>query len=76
MITSDLSISQKQKEVVEEFAFFEDWTDKYEHIISLGKSLPILDAQHKTNNNLIKGCQSQVWLNANFKNANLINANL
>lgn len=58
------SIAEKQREVVEEFEFFEDWTDKYEHIISLGKSMKSLDEQYKTDDNIIKGCQSKVWLHA------------
>jgi cysteine desulfuration protein SufE len=59
-----MTIAEKETEVVEEFAFLDEWMDKYEHLISLGKSLPIIDSAHKTDENLIKGCQSQVWLNA------------
>jgi cysteine desulfuration protein SufE len=64
---STMSIAEKQREVVEEFAFFEDWTDKYEHIISLGKSMKSLDDKFKTDENIIKGCQSKVWLHAYYK---------
>ncbi|MDR9373752.1 MAG: SufE family protein [Schleiferiaceae bacterium] len=58
------SIAEKQAEIVEEFAFLEDWMDKYEHLIELGKELPLIDEQYKKEDNLIKGCQSQVWLHA------------
>ncbi len=66
MVENGLSIKEKQEELVEEFSFFEDWTDKYEHIISLAKSLESLDDEYKTDENIIKGCQSKVWLHANF----------
>ena len=58
------SISEIQQEIIEEFDVFEQWMDKYEHIIDLGKSLPLIDAQFKVEANLIKGCQSRVWLHA------------
>lgn len=56
------SIEQTQREVIEEFEFFTEWMEKYEHIIEFGKSLPELDPQHKTDENLVRGCQSRVWL--------------
>jgi len=59
-----MSIQAKAQEIIEEFAFFSDWTEKYEHLIELGKDLPIINAEHKIADNLIKGCQSQVWLHA------------
>ena len=59
-----MSIEEKQQEVIEEFAFFDDWMQKYEHIIELGKELPLIDAASKDEDHLIKGCQSRVWLNA------------
>jgi cysteine desulfuration protein SufE len=58
------SIKKIQDEIVEEFAFFTDWTERYEHIINLGKELETIDEEHKTEDNLIKGCQSRVWLYA------------
>lgn len=61
-----MSIEEKEKEVIEEFSFFEDWMDKYEHLIELGKDLPLIDPKFKTAEHLIKGCQSQVWMNADF----------
>ena len=59
-----MGVEEKQQEIVEEFAFFDDWMQKYEHIIELGKELPLIDPEHKTEDNLIKGCQSKVWLHA------------
>jgi len=65
------SISEIQHEIIEEFAFFDDWMDKYEHLIELGKSLPLIDEQYKTDENIIKGCQSRVWLHAENKEGKL-----
>ena len=53
------SISKIQKELVEEFSFFEDWMQRYEHMIDLGKSLPLIKEKYKTDDNIIKGCQSK-----------------
>jgi cysteine desulfuration protein SufE len=55
-------IKEIQEEIVDEFSMFEDWMERYEYIIELGKSLPIIDPQFKTEDNIIKGCQSKVWL--------------
>jgi cysteine desulfuration protein SufE len=66
------TIATIQAEIVEEFDMFEDWMQKYEYIIELGKNLPIIDDKHKTDHNLIKGCQSRVWLNAEHKNGIII----
>ncbi len=62
------TIDQIQSEIVEEFAFFDQWMDKYEYIIDLGKKLPLIDEQYKHEQNLVPGCQSQVWLHAESKN--------
>jgi cysteine desulfuration protein SufE len=59
-----MTIIKIQQEIVEEFEFFDDWMQKYEHLIALGKSLPIIDSTHQTDENLISGCQSKVWLYA------------
>lgn len=59
-----MSIKEKEQEIIDEFAIYDDWMDKYEYIIELGKDLPLIDPQHKTADRLIRGCQSQVWLNA------------
>lgn len=62
-----MSIAAKEAEIIEEFEMFEDWTEKYEYLIDLGRSLPLINEELKTEEYLIKGCQSQVWLNAEFK---------
>ena len=59
-----MSIRQKQDEIVSEFALFDDWMQKYEYMIELGKSLPLISKNNKTDDNIIKGCQSKVWLHA------------
>ncbi|MEC9209694.1 MAG: SufE family protein [Bacteroidota bacterium] len=66
------SIQEIQAEIIEEFDVFEAWMEKYEYIIELGKGLPIIDAKHKTDNNLIKGCQSRVWLHADHQDGKII----
>lgn len=67
-----MSIHNRQLEVVEEFAMFDDWMDKYEYLISLGKELPLIDEDRKTEDKLIKGCQSRVWLDASLNNGKII----
>lgn len=67
-----MTIKETQNEIIEEFALFDEWMDKYEHIIELGKDLPRINEQHKTEENLIKGCQSRVWLHAELTNGKLI----
>lgn len=57
-----MSIEEKQKEIVEEFSFFDDWQERYEHLILLGKSLPKIEDEEKEEKYIIKGCQSKVWL--------------
>jgi len=60
-----MSIPEIENEIIEEFEFFgEDWESKYEHLIDLGKSLPMIAADLKTDDRIIQGCQSRVWLNA------------
>lgn len=66
------SISKIQKELVEEFSFFDDWMQRYEHMIDLGKSLPLIKDKYKTDDNIIKGCQSKVWMHAELEEAKLI----
>ena len=61
------SIKEIQKEILEEFEMFEDWMQKYEYLIDLGKDLPSIDEKYKLEENLIKGCQSRVWLYAEKK---------
>ena len=60
-----MTIQETEQEITEEFELFEDdWEGKYEHLIELGKSLPLIEAKYKTPEKLIKGCQSQVWLHS------------
>lgn len=59
-----MTIKEIQNDIIEEFEMFDDWMQRYEYIIELGKSLPLIDPQYKTEDNLIKGCQSKVWLHA------------
>lgn len=61
-----MNIQEIEQEIVEEFSHFDDWMDKYNYLIELGKSVPLIDAQYKTKNNLISGCQSRVWLHAKY----------
>jgi cysteine desulfuration protein SufE len=61
-----MTIKEQQDEIIADFEFFGDWMEKYEFIIQLGKELPLIDPQYKTDDNLIKGCQSKVWLHADF----------
>ncbi|MGJ1536655.1 SufE family protein [Sphingobacterium multivorum] len=57
-----MTINEIQDELIEDFAFFTDWMEKYEYIIQLGKEVPLIDEQYKTDEYIIKGCQSKVWL--------------
>jgi cysteine desulfuration protein SufE len=67
----DLSIAETEKEIIGEFALFDSWDDKYEYIIDLGKKLAPLDPKFKTDDNRVRGCQSSVWLVADYKNDKL-----
>ncbi|WP_196885719.1 SufE family protein [Aureivirga sp. CE67] len=62
-----MTIKEIQEEIIDEFSMFEDWMERYEYLIDLGKSLPIIDDQYKVDENLIKGCQSQVWLHSELE---------
>ena len=62
-----MNINQQQDAIIEEFNCFAQWSDKYEYLIDLGKKLPLIDAQYKTDAHLIRGCQSQVWLRAELQ---------
>lgn len=67
-----MTVSEIEKQIIEEFSLFEDWMDKYNYIIELGKSLPVIEEQYKTEKYLISGCQSQVWLHAEYKDGKVI----
>ena len=65
------TIQEKQDEIVSEFEVFDDWMEKYEYLIDLGKDLPLIQVELKTDERLIEGCQSRVWLNANCENGKM-----
>ena len=59
-----MTIEEVQNEIIEEFAMFEDWEERYQYMIDLGKDLPLIEEKYKTGDNIIKGCQSKVWVHA------------
>ncbi|ARV09823.1 Fe-S metabolism protein SufE [Winogradskyella sp. PC-19] len=61
-----MTIQEIQDEIIDEFSMFEDWEERYQYMIDLGKTLPLIDDDHKTEDNIIKGCQSKVWVHANM----------
>jgi cysteine desulfuration protein SufE len=61
-----MTINEQQDAIIEEFSMFSDWMDKYEYIIQLGKELPLIAEQYKIDDNLIRGCQSRVWLHPDY----------
>lgn len=67
-----MTIAEIQEDIIEEFAFFDDWMQRYEHMIALGKSLPLIDAKYKTDEFIIKGCQSKVWLHAQLQDGKVM----
>lgn len=67
-----MSIEEIESEIIEEFEMFEDWMQRYEHLIDLGKSMPMIEEKHKTEDKLIKGCQSQVWMHSELKDGKIV----
>jgi len=67
-----MTIKEEQDEIIADFEFFGGWEDKYEYIIQMGKELPPLDEKYKIEENLIRGCQSRVWLHADPKDGKLV----
>lgn len=67
-----MTINETQDELIEEFALFGNWMEKYENIIQMAKELPLIDEQYKTDDHLIKGCQSKVWLHADYKDGKVL----
>src|SRR4051812_38609706 len=68
-----MTIEEIEKEIIEEFEIFgDDWEAKYEHLIDLGKSLPLIREEFKTEDRIIKGCQSRVWLNSELKEGKVV----
>jgi cysteine desulfuration protein SufE len=66
-----MNITQTEQEIIEEFSLYTDWMEKYEHIIELGKTLPLIQDSYKTDERLIKGCQSRVWLYSDSKDGTI-----
>ena len=67
-----MGIIEVQNEIIEEFSLFEDWMQRYEYMIELGKSIELIESSKKIDSNLIKGCQSKLWLHAELNNNKLI----
>ncbi|HRZ32865.1 MAG TPA: SufE family protein [Flavobacterium sp.] len=67
-----MTIKEIQNEIVDEFSMFDDWMQRYEYIIELGKALPLIDEKFKTEENIIKGCQSKVWLQGEEKEGKIV----
>ena len=67
-----MSIEEIQEEIIEEFAMFDDWMQKYDYLIELSKDIPLISEEYRLNENLIKGCQSKVWLHAREIDGKLI----
>jgi cysteine desulfuration protein SufE len=66
-----MTIAEKEQEIIEEFSIFDDWMDKYAYLIEQGKELPVIDEKYKTDQYLISGCQSRVWLHAELKDGKM-----
>ena len=67
-----MSLEAVQQEIVDEFAIFDDWMDKYNYLIEISNDLPEMEPKHKTEDNLIEGCQSKVWLHAEMDGDKLV----
>jgi len=67
-----MSIQDIQQEIIDEFSMFDDWMQRYEYMIDLGKSLPLIEEKYKTEDNIIKGCQSKVWVHAELEDDKLV----
>ena len=66
-----MTIKEIEEQIISEFSIYEDWMDKYNYLIEMGKSLPLIDPKYKTEQNLITGCQSRVWLHAEYQEGNI-----
>ncbi len=67
-----MTIEEVQNEIIEEFSMFNDWEERYQYMIDLGKSLPLIDEHYKTDDHIIKGCQSKVWVRADMQEEAII----
>ena len=65
------TIQEIQADIIDEFSMFDDWMQRYEYMIDLGKSLPLIDEQYKTDEYIIKGCQSKVWVHADMNDGHI-----
>lgn len=63
-----MTIAEQEKDIIEEFENFDDWLEKYNYLIEMGRDLPVIDPKYKTKSNLITGCQSSVWLQGEYHN--------
>jgi cysteine desulfuration protein SufE len=67
-----MKIKEIQNEIIDEFSMFDDWEERYQYVIDLGNSLPLVEDQYKTEDNIIKGCQSKVWLHGEQHDGNIV----
>ncbi len=67
-----MTIQETQNKIIDEFSMFDDWEERYQYMIDLGKTLPLIDDAHKTDDNIIKGCQSKVWVHANMNDNKVV----
>ncbi len=67
-----MNIREIQEEIIDEFSMFDDWEERFQYVIDLGKTLPLIAAQYKTDENTIKGCQSKVWLHSEIKDGKVV----
>ena len=67
-----MTIQDIQESIADEFSIFDDWMERYEYIIDLGKTLPLIDLEYKTEDNIIQGCQSKVWVHAELKDDKIV----
>jgi cysteine desulfuration protein SufE len=67
-----MTIEETEQEIVEEFEMFDDWMQKYEYLIDLGRSLPMISGEYKTDDKIIKGCQSRVWLHSELNDGKIV----
>lgn len=67
-----MKIEDIQNDIIDEFSMFDNWEDRYQYMIDLGKSLPLIDERYKTEDNIIKGCQSKVWVHAEMENDKVV----
>jgi cysteine desulfuration protein SufE len=67
-----MTINEIQEQIIEEFSMYDEWMDKYEYLIELGKNLPLITEKYKTKDNLIIGCQSKVWLQAEYNDGKIL----